>query len=288
MMFKKLQNKLFWGGLRHLLSDRQYALIRYRLELGFFPDLMNPKWLSEKIQYLKLYERTEQRREVADRIRVRDFVHKRVGESILIPQLGVYKKLNRTVWEELPNQFVLKASHGSGFIRIVNNKEKENFEEINREVNRWLNTDYYKFGREWVYKGLERLLIVEKLLLDRNNQIPADYKFYCFDGKVELIQVDIGRFTDQQRFFFDRSFNPVDVKLYYPEGDQTPEKPKTLNEGIRIAEKLSETFNFIRVDLFLLDDHVWFGEMTNYPANGFRAFEPVSVELEMGRKLRLN
>lgn len=287
-MTQWLLNKIFWGGFRHVLTDRQYARIRYCLIHGHFPNIENPVYLSEKIQYLKLYERTVLRKCVADRMLVRDFVKERVGEIHLIPQIAVFKKLNRSEWDSLPQKFVLKASHGSGFIRIVKDKTGEKFEEILAEIDQWLSTDYYKFGREWVYKGLERVLIAEELLLDESGNVPSDYKFYCFDGKVKLIQVDIDRFNGQKRFLFNRSFEPLDATLYYPAGENSPDKPRELDDAIRIVEQLSEEFNFIRVDLYVMAGRIFFGEMTNYPANGFQVFEPESYEIEMGNHLKLD
>ena len=287
-MWNQILNKLFWGVLRHFLSDRQYARIRYRLIHGLYPDIENPTRLSEKIQFIKLYERTEQRQRVADRIRVREFVKERAGGNSLIPQMKVFHSLDENIWNKLPDQFVLKASHGSGFIRIIRNKDEESVLDVIREVNCWLATDYYSLGREWVYKGMDRYLIAEELLLDDNGKIPSDYKFYCFAGEVALIQVDLNRFEGQQRFLFDPAFEPLDARLYYPPGDRMPKKPDALEEAVQLAEILSEPFNFIRVDLFILNGKVWFGEMTNYPANGFQRFEPESVELELGRKLKLD
>lgn len=287
-MMTWLLNKIFWGGFRHLLSDRQYARVRYWLIHGHFPNIENPVRLSEKIQYLKLYERTILRKRVADRIKVRDFVNKRVGEEHLIPLIAVFKKLTRSEWETLPGKFVLKASHGSGFIRIVKDKTVENFEEILAETEQWLSTDYYEFGREWVYKGLERLLIVEEMLQDDSGNVPSDYKFYCFNGEVKLIQVDVDRFQGQKRYLFNRSYELFDAMIYHPAGENVPDKPRELDDAIRIAEKLSKEFNFIRVDLYLLDGRVYFGEMTNYPANGFQVFKPESFEIEMGKHLNLD
>lgn len=271
-----------------MLSDRQYAKVRYWLNLGRFPNIDNPVTLSEKIQYIKLYERTDLRKAVADRIQVRDFVKNRVGEEHLIPLIAVMERLNKSEWDALPDKFVLKASHGSGFIRIVKNKTEENFDEILDETDQWLSTDYYKFGREWVYKGLERLLIAEELLLDNSGNVPSDYKFYCFDGEVKLIQVDINRFRGQKRFLFSRSYELFDATILYPTGEAVPDKPRELDDAIRIAEKLSKEFNFIRVDLYLLEGQIFFGELTNYPGNGFQVFKPESFEIEMGTHLKLD
>lgn len=286
-MWKALLNKLFWGGFRHFLSDHQYARFRYWLELDQRLNLENPKRFTEKIQFIKLYERTELRRRVADRTLVRNFVEKRAGEEPLIPLIGIYDELTPDIWESLPEQFVLKANHGCGMIKIIRDKKSADYTAIYDETEKWKNTDYYKLGREWVYKVIPRTLVAETLILDSNGSIPSDYKFFCFNGKVELIQVDIGRFTDQKRNLYDRDFNRVDAELLYPPYEGTIEKPALLDDAIRLAEKLSTDFNFIRTDLYILDQQIWFGELTNYPGNGFIPFKPESMEIRMGSLLNL-
>ena len=41
----------------------------------------------------------------------------------------------------------------------------------------------------------------------KKENIPLDYKFYCFKGKVKLIQIDFDRFTNHSRLIFDNNFN---------------------------------------------------------------------------------
>lgn len=286
-IWKSILRKLFWGGFRHFLSDRQYAKIRYWLELDRPLNLKNPERFTEKIQYIKLFEQTELRRKVADRTRVRDYVAQKAGEQYLIPLVDVFDELTPEIWKNLPNQFVLKANHGCGMLKIVRDKKTNDFENIHRLTETWKNTDYYKFGREWAYKDIPRTLVAEDLILNSDGSIPRDYKFFCFHGRVEIIQVDVNRFGDQKQALLNREFKPLEAERRFPKYEGTLKKPLLLNEAIRVAELLSADFNFIRVDLYLVKNRIYFGELTNYPGNGFISFKPEKMEYELGDLLKL-
>lgn len=289
---KKLLNpvlsKLFWGIIRHFLTDKGYAKVRYWLELDEWPDIEKPQKFTEKIQYIKLYERTDIRKKVADRTKVRAFVTRKVGNKHLIPLIDTFDTLTESIWHSLPTQFVLKANHGCGMLSIVFDKEQQKFKDIQQKTETWKQTHYFNIGREWVYRNLPRTILAEKLLLNSDNEIPKDYKFFCFDGRVKLIQIDYDRFGIQKRNLFDRNFNRIRGRLLYPPYPGTTQKPANLNKAIEVAEELAGNFNFIRVDLYLLDEGIYFGEITNYPGNGFVPFEPESLEYKMGSLLDLN
>lgn len=286
-LFNFLLSKFFWGVLRHFLPDKEYARVRYRLELDEWPDIEEPKKFTEKIQYIKLYERIDLRKRVADRTKVRDYVAEKAGREHLIPLINTFDALTAPVWESLPPQFVLKANHGCGMIRIVFDKEEQEFEYVQQQTETWKQTNYFNIGREWVYKNLPRTILAEQLLLNADNEIPRDYKFFCFGGEVKLIQIDYDRFGVQKRNLFDRNFNRINGTLLYPPYPGTTRKPENINNAIEVAEKLSADFTFIRIDLYLLNKGIYFGEMTNYPGNGFIPFEPETLEYRVGSWLDL-
>jgi hypothetical protein len=279
--------KLFWGVLRHLVTDEQYAKIRYRLEQNQSLNLINPSRFTEKIQWIKLYDRTELRKEVADRLRVRRYVSDRIGDKHLVPLHEVCDKLTQKVWASLPDQFVLKANHGCEMVKIVRDKTNADYSEFKQITGNWMATNYFNIGREWVYKDLKRTILAEKLLLDENMQIPSDYKFFCFHGEVMIIQIDFDRFGNQKRNLYDRDFNRIEGQLLYPNFEGNVTKPAGLDHAVDIAEALSKEFSFIRVDLYIVNSHVYFGELTNYPGNGFIEFRPESLEMHAGSLLTL-
>lgn len=283
-----LLKKIFWGFLQYVVSDRWYAKIRYRIVFNRRLNLRNPQAFTEKIQYIKLNEHRQLRKIMADRTQARKYVAQKIGEKFLIPLHGIYKTLDRRDWDGLPRQFVLKANHGCGMLEIVRNKEERNYDAIRKKTESWKKKDYYKEGREWAYKGLPRTILAEQLLLDADDTIPSDYKFFCFHGRVKIIQIDVGRFGDQRRNLYDRDFQPLDATLLYPSTDTPVPKPEQLDEAITIAEKLSSEVNFVRVDLYLVDGHIYFGELTNYPGNGFKGFEPESMDYRIGGWLDLD
>lgn len=287
-MIHFIAKKMFWGVFRHILSDIAYAKVRYKLERGVFPDLRNPERLTEKILQLKLFDRNPLRQRVADRIKMRDYVLEKSTSDHLIPVLGVYDFFKEEEWSRLPNQFVLKANHGCGFVKIIRDKPAEKFEKIKQLTEYWQHQDYSKLGREWVYKDLPRSIISEELLLSESGDIPSDYKFTCIHGRVEFVQVDFGRFSDQKRNLYDRDFNLLDVKLLYPQYEDELDKPALWDDAVELSEKLAEDFDFIRADLYLIDSKIYVGELTNFPGSGFIGFEPDEFDKQMGNKLSLS
>ncbi|MCC5913209.1 MAG: hypothetical protein JJU46_02435 [Balneolaceae bacterium] len=286
-MVRTLLNKLFWGGFRHLLSDRQYARWRYRHEVGRPLRLSDPKAFTEKIQYLKLHDRSEIRRRAADRIEVRDYVAETIGSRHLIPLHWSGEELTRDVWESLPEQFVLKANHGCGMVELVESKTDGSFENLRNLTEKWRKFNYARFGREWVYKDLPRIVLAEEMLLNRYDDIPRDYKFFCFHGQVEMIQVDFGRFEHQRRNLYTPDFERLDVSNLCPQTEKKIDPPAALQKMIELAETLSKPFNFIRVDLYDVAGQIYFGELTNFPGNGFSPYEPDLFDFELGEKLVL-
>lgn len=288
--FRFVLSKLYWGLLIHILNDTWFAKIRYWLVMDVWGNFEDPVLFTEKIQHIKLYQRTELRRMAADRIKVRYYVRDAVGEEHLIPLYGIYPTLSREAWEQLPGQFVLKANHGCGMVSIIRQKSTVHYQTIKELTETWKATDYYDVGREWAYKNLSREILAEKLLTDAKGNIPSDWKFFCFHGRVHIIQEDRDRYgdSDQTRNLYDRDYNELNAQLLYPPSKEKSHKPRLMDSAIEIAEELSRPFNFIRVDLYITEQDIYFGELTNYPGNGFIPFQPRPMEYKIGKLLSLD
>lgn len=269
------------------MSDKWYIKLRYWLELDRWPDLKNPQSFNEKIQYIKLYDRIELRQIAANRVAVRPYVSQKVGSEYLVPLIGTYKELTADTWESLPQQFVLKANHGYSMINIVFDKDEETYSDVYRQTEKWKKVNYAALSREWAYEEAPRIILAEELLLTEDDNIPEDFKFFCFHSQVKLIQVDFARFGDHKRNLYNQNFDQLDAKLFYPNYEDDVQKPPNFEEAIEIAEKLAADFSFIRVDLYLLKNSIYFGELTNYPGNGFVPFEPESMNYKIGSLLNL-
>ena len=267
-----------------LVPDYWLNFLVFLIKQKQIPEISNPRSLSEKILHIKLYDHNPVRALVVDRIKVREYVSKKTSNIKFSNMLWHGRELTLGIWNGLPEKFILKGNHGSGMVLFVD-KKKQTFEETKKIIKKWMNMDYASISREWFYGQLEKYVIAEEILEFKGN-IPPDYKFFCFNGKVEIIQVDLNRFSEHTRNIYDKNFNKLNVKLLYPAGPNI-QKPYNFDLAIKIAEDLSIDFDFARIDLFILNEGVYFGEITNTPGGGFERFIPREFDFKLGGKLKL-
>jgi hypothetical protein len=183
--------------------------------------------------------------------------------------------------------FVLKATHGSHWNIFCKDKNTLNWVEEKKKMTTWLKLNYYNLGREWVYKDIIPRIVCEKYLEPKRDNQLYDYKFFCFSGKVKYIQVDVDRYSNHTRCFYDPKWNKqpfvFNSTLYKKEIDI----PENLDKMISVSEKLSSGIPFVRIDLYSIDDQVIFGEMTFYPANGFGIFYPDDFDYLLGTDIEI-
>lgn len=258
----------------------------YRKHKGCFLDLENPRDFNSKIQWLKLFDSTPLKTQLADKYLVRDWVAKKIGEKYLIPLLGVWDSFDEIKFSELPNQFVLKANHASGYNIIVKDKLDLNVEEAKEKFDTWMQRDFL-WSYELHYMNIPKKIIAEKYMADFEGDI-YDYRFFCFNGKPEYIWVDVGSGTDHhKRNIYDMAWNLQDYKVNYPQFDHEVAKPETLDEMIKCASVLSEGFAFVRVDFYSVNGNVYFGEMTFTPQGGTGKWEDNAQNMLYGSLITL-
>lgn len=275
-------------------EDKYEELLKlwYRENKGSVLDLSNPKTLDDKIQWLKLNRNSKRRSELADKLKVREFVENTIGDDYLVPLLGVYNHPEDIPFEDLPDSFVIKANHGCGYNLIVKDKELIDVNEAKNELNVWMSENYaFKNGFELQYKDIARKLIVEQYIEDSEGAL-NDYKFYCFGAHVECVVVCIDRATNKSFYLFDRNW---ELLRYNKKGKAAPKgfslpKPKGLDEMFKIAGRLSEASGepFVRVDLYNCDEHIYFGEMTFTPASGVDKNRSEEADIYFGELLDID
>jgi hypothetical protein len=251
------------------------------------PNLDNPKTFSEKIQWIKIYDRNPIFTKLSNKIEVREFVADRISFDVLPKHHFSVNDVSKIDFHKLPTSFVFKAAHGSGMNLICRDIKNLDINMCKRELIAWMKTDYYRCGREWCYKNSRRAIICEELLVDENGQLPIDYKFFCFNGKAKYIQVDVDRFTSHSRVFYDINWEKQDFTLEYPLYEGDVPRPTNLNGMIDVAVRLSSAFSFCRVDLYALPK-IRFGEMTFYPGNGQEVFKPIHYDTVLGNYLTIS
>ena len=278
---------------RYCPDDKRALALQdwYFEKTGEILNLENPQTFNEKIQWLKLYDNSPLKSQLGDKLKVRDWVTKKIGAKYLVPLLGVWKAFGEINFATLPKQFVLKCNHGSGYNIIVNDKDKLDLEQAKKTIDFWLQQNYtFKEGLELYYENIKPMIIAEEYLENSTNDL-YDYKFWCFNGKVEYIQFLSNRYLNGglKMAFYDRQWNKQDFVYSYPLDDKNILKPSNLNEMIKLAEKLATGFIHVRVDFYRLNDgKIYFGEMTFASMSGTCEWIPTSANKTMGSLIKLN
>ena len=256
--------------LNFLFPDKLYLQICFYLEMGKKLDLRNPKTMNEKLQWLKLYNRKSEYTTMVDKILVKDYVAKIIGEDYIVPLFGVWDTPEQIDFDSLPNQFVLKTNHSGGNtgVVIVKDKSKIDREAIKEKLKTSLKSDIYARYREWPYKNVQRKIFAEAYLGDDL----ADYKFYCYNGYADAVMICVDRQIGAPKFyFFDKEWN---LKRYNKRGKEAPAdftlpKPDGVDKMFELASVLSKDIPYARVDFYNINGKIYFGEITFFPASGF-------------------
>lgn len=272
----------------NLMTDEQFLKSEFRRTHGRKLNLKTPEKYSDKLQWLKLYWRDNLAAQCADKYDVRTIVKETIGEQYLNECYGVYRSVAEIPFGDLPESFVLKGTHGSGFNILCRDKSKLDRKSAANTMDLWLHRNQYLGTREWVYQELEPRIICERYLQDQAGKVPMDYKIYCFHGEPKLIQVDIDRFGVHKQNFYNTNWEYQDVRIWC-ETDCSMEitRPKRLGEMLEISKKLSERFPHVRVDLYHMEAGIIFGELTFFHMSGLQKFKDDELELAMGNWLRL-
>ncbi len=244
-----------------ILPDKIYLKKLYKVRTGKKLNLRNPKTFCEKGNWLKLYDRRPEYTIMVDKYKARKYIAERIGEEYLVPLLGVWDSPDEIDFDSLPNEFVLKCNHDNGII-ICRDKSKLDVEKIKRELALRLKRDYYKKLREWPYKNVPRKIICEKLMKNTDGEGLHDYKLFCFNGKVKIIEVNSERFSGVcKEDHFDTDWNHLDI-TGKPMSGKIIKKPIFLDEMIRISELFSKDIPFLRVDFNCWNNKLYMGELT--------------------------
>jgi len=275
-----LQYKLF-SPLISKLSLKWKIKILYFKRFFKFPDLLTPVTFNEKIQRKKLYDRSNTLTIVADKLESKNFVLEKKLD-IYIPKVLWVGEIENLDLDHLPNKFVVKANHASKTNLIVTDKLTVTIEKLLKLRSFWFSINQYDTMGEWAYKDINKKIFIEEYL-EFNGEVPDDYKFFVFHGKVKFIQYDSGRFTKHYRNMFDENWNDLGIAYSYPYQVPSPDKPIFLQEMINISEKLGKNFDFIRVDLYFYNNMITFGELTVYPGAGYEKFPDIKWDIEFGK-----
>ena len=272
------------------LPDKLYLQFFYLLKMGRMLNLKEPKGYNEKIQWLKLYNRKAEYTTMVDKYSVKDYVSRIIGEEYVIPTLGVWNNPENIDFESLPNQFVLKTTHGGGNTGVIvcKDKSKLNKTEVILRLKKSLKQDLYKSLREWPYKNVRKRVLAEVYMEDSKTKELRDYKFFAFNGEVKALFIATDRESGDVKFdYFDADFNHLDLVQQHPMSGVNIPRPVCFEEMKAIASKLSVGLPHVRVDLYEVNGKVYFGEYTFSHHGGVVPFHPKKWDYVFGSWIKL-
>ncbi|WP_246850657.1 ATP-grasp fold amidoligase family protein [Vibrio crassostreae] len=284
---RKFLKYLVRDWLRLVLGRVNYVKLRFVLTHGYRCDLENPKTWNEKIQYRKLNTPPEKFSKFVDKFEVRKYVSDKIGIGYLIPLIAKFKIISPSDFDDLPNQFVIKTSNGGGGenVKIVYDKNNEDLKNLSEQFNGYLSNKIGSKIDELFYDIEEPYILIEKLMLDKNGQLPCDYKCHIFNNETckVFVQVDQGRFVNHCRSIYDENGLAQDFKIQ-PKYNVIPDFdfPENFSQLINQAKILASEFDYVRVDMYLINGCVFFGEMTFCHGSGWEPVYPRESDKVLG------
>ena len=272
-----------------LVSEMFQGLMTYDINWD------NPQDLNEKINWMKLYYDTSLWTPLADKYLVRNYVSKRIGEQHLPKIYGTWQKAENIDFAKLPDKFVLKTNHGAGMEILVSDKNSIDKQQICKTLDNWLKIRYGYHTIEPHYLGIKPLIFAEEYFESNVNYSSSlvDYKVFCLSGKAYCILVctdrEIGGGTKLS--FYDCNWHPIENILAGPHKDDIVPvipKPNCLSQLIEYAEILAQGHPQVRVDFYIVDDKIYFGEMTFTSQGGYMNYISRDYSLRMGNLVDLN
>ena len=265
-----------------LWSDKMYIQMCYLICLGRWPNLKNPQTFQEKLNWLKLYYRLDNLHKYVDKYEVRSHIENVIGKEYVVPLLGVWQSFDEIDFDSLPNQFVLKCTHDSGSYCICKNKKDFDVNLARKRINKGLKRNYFLTCREWPYKYCKPMIIAEKFLSPSHGEELKDYKFFCFNGKPKIMYVSNDIARNAKTDFFDMDYKHLDMRMKDPNSESIPPKPEQFELMKSLATKLCQRFPHVRVDFYIVDNKVYFGELTFFHNGGFQKIYPSIWNLRLG------
>lgn len=273
-----------------LISDKKFIEGKFLLKMGKPLNLEKPRTFNEKIQWLKLYDRSPRYTTLADKLRVKSVVRNLLGPDFVVPTIAVWDSVWDIDFDTLPDKFVLKCNHDSGGEVVCADKKTLDIWAAQEKLNNHLSRDFFYGTREAPYKDIDRKVFCEEYLECDGPLL--DYKYFCFGGKPEFIYISNGlEEHDHSRMSFvdlDGNRMPFIRKDYKPMEGELP-IPANLKEMNEVAEILARFVGnaFVRVDLYNIGGHIYFSEFTFYPNSGMIPFHPEEWDEKLGDMIHL-
>lgn len=256
---------------------------RYYRRHGHIPNPCRPTTFHDKVALRIMFDRRPLLAVAADKIAARAYAGERLGDSVLPKLYCVTGDPEEIPFDALPERFVVKPSHLSGQVQVVTDKSALDRRALLERCRAWLRTNYYWRNLEWAYRNITPRILVEEFIDNGSGAAPPDYKFFVFDGAVEMIQVDTNRFTGHRRSLYDRHWNRLPVRYCYdPIAEDGARRPPHFEALCAAAQTLGRGVDFLRADFYDTDRQFYFGEITMTPGAAMERFSPEEFDHQLG------
>lgn len=270
-------------------NDTNYLKLLHKLYTKRPLDLKNPKSFSEKLNWLKLYNRIPEYTIMVDKVKAKEWVSERIGLQYIIPTIGVWEKPEDIDFDSLPNKFVLKCNHNSGTgMFICRDKNHLDKKRVIRNLRKGLRENYYSGYREWPYRDVPRRVLAEQFMEDENGELDlVDYKFFCFNGDPFMMYISQDHSEHPTTDFFDMDFQRLPIRMKDPNSEGIVRKPEHFEEMKRLATILCKGIPHLRVDFYIVNNRVYFGELTFFHNAGFTEIHPEEWDRRIADMIKL-
>jgi phosphoserine phosphatase len=286
----KIKQKL-WRSVSAILLDKIYLSYCYKRIHGRAINWKYPTALTEFIQIDKIYQKRKKNMDLADKLRSRDVVTKKLKRRYLPELYDVFKSVEEIdLAKYVDKNVVLKTNHDSSGAVILRAGDFYCAKAIKNSLDIRLHREHWRMTREYQYRGIVKCILVEEMLT-HDGRIPNDLKIHCFNGVPHYIYVSIDREGINKRQIYDSRWNLVKAtwqpagSSYFELSKPLVDKPQNLSELLDVAVKLSEGLRYCRIDLYNTDRGIVFGEITLHPHGGLEPILPGAFDLKLGSLL---
>ena len=233
-----------------------------------------PILFQEKLNWLKLYYRRNDLGKFVDKYEVKKYIEQTIGKKYVVPYIGVWNHFDEIDFNKLPNQFVLKCTHDSGSYCICKDKASFDIKKARKRINKGMRREYFYAEREWPYRLCSPRILAEELLIDNKSSDLIDYKFFFFNGEPKFMYISSDISENATTDFFDMDFQHLNMRMKDPNSEILPQKPKYFEEMKSLAKILCKDFPHVRIDFYVVNDQIYFGEFTFFHNGGFQKIYP--------------
>lgn len=276
-----------------LIPDRTLISFFYYLRFKRRINLENPQSFNEKLLWLTLYDRRPEYVKMVDKYEAKDWIREKLisegkDTKCIIPTYGIYNHYDEINFNELPDSFVMKTTHDSGGVVVVNDKVLLDEKKAKAKLEASLKRNYFWYSREWAYKDVKPRIIIEELLRGKEKSL-IDYKIFCFNGVAKYLYLVQDRDIKETVDYYDMDWNHLPIKQVYDNNHKKAVKPPCWTEMVEIAELLSKGYPFLRVDFYVdINNHFYVGELTLTPSSGLLPITPEEWDYRIGEQIDLS